>query len=138
MRIFLILISIALSAVAFSVQPKDYSWTTQSTGSWGSMPCGGGNIGLNVWVEQDELYFYVSQNGAFDENNTLLKQGRFRLKIFPNPFANKSDFKQTLKLNDGHVAIQAGNASIILWVDVFKPIIHLEVKSKKTGDINPD
>lgn len=134
MRIFLIFISIALSAVAFSIQPKDYSWTTQSAGSWASMPCGGGNIGLNVWVEQDELLFYVGQNGAFDENNTLLKQGRFRLKISPNPFANKSDFKQTLKLNDGHVAIQAGNTSIILWVDVFKPIIHLEVKSKQTAD----
>lgn len=134
MKIFLIFISLALSAVAFSVQPKDYSWTSQSTGSWASMPCGGGDIGLNVWVEQDELLFYVGQNGAFDENNTLLKQGRFRLKISPNPFTNKTDFKQTLKLNDGHVAIQAGNTAIILWVDVFKPIIHLEVKSKLNTD----
>ena len=36
-------------------------WTTQSTNSGESMPCSGGDIGLNVWVETDELLVYMGQ-----------------------------------------------------------------------------
>ena len=35
------------------------------------MPCGGGDIGLNVWVENNELLFYMAKSGTFDENNRL-------------------------------------------------------------------
>jgi hypothetical protein len=96
------------------------------------MPCGGGDVGLNVWVENGDLLFYVSQSGAFDENNTMLKQGRFRVKLTPNPFLNATDFRQTLKLNDGYVEISANGTTIQLWADVFKPVIHVEVLSRKT------
>jgi hypothetical protein len=33
------------------------------------MPCGGGDIGLNVWMVIGEFLFYLSRSGAFDENN---------------------------------------------------------------------
>jgi hypothetical protein len=61
-------------------------WTTQSQNSSESMPCGGGDIGLNVWVEKGDILFYLSRSGAFDENNVFPKFGRVRLKISPNPF----------------------------------------------------
>lgn len=38
------------------------------------MPCGGGSIGLNVWVENGDLMFYAQRSGTFDENNTMLKR----------------------------------------------------------------
>ena len=51
---------------------------------------------MNVWVEDDDVFFYLCRSGSFDENNTLLKQGRFRIRLTPNPFAGRSDFRQTL------------------------------------------
>ena len=45
------------------------------------MPCGGGDIGLNVWVENGDILFYIAKSDAFDENNTLLKLGRVRIHL---------------------------------------------------------
>jgi len=98
------------------------------------MPVGGGDIGCNVWVEKGDVFCYLSRSGAFDENNALLKLGRIRLKIFPNPFLDTS-FQQTLALNKGYIIIK-GNAdksnpvSLKIWVDVFKPVIHFELNAQ--------
>lgn len=110
-------------------------WTSQSENSAGSMPCGGGDIGLNVWVEKGEVMFYLSRSGTFDENNTLLKLGRVRLKLSPNPFDAGNSFKQELVLNEGYVKITGTKAGLStevkVWVDVFKPLINIEVKSNQ-------
>ena len=94
------------------------------------MPCGGGDIGLNVWVEDGDLLIYVARTGSFDENNALLKTGRIRLQLSPNPFAG-NDFRQQLLLNEGYVKIIANNnalkAEINVWVDVFNPVVHVDV-----------
>lgn len=113
-----------------AIEP-DYEWTSPSHNSSESMPCGGSGIGMNVWVENGDILFYIAQNGSYDENNTLLKQGRFRLKLTPNPFLNNSDFRQILKVNDGYVEISGGETIVQLWADVFKPVVHLDVKNKK-------
>src|SRR6476660_377381 len=73
------------------------TWTTQSKNSSESMHCGGGDIGLNVWVENNELLFYIARSGTFDETNALLKLGRVRVKLSPNPFEGNS-FQQQLVL----------------------------------------
>lgn len=124
------------------------------------MPCGGGDIGLNVWVENGDLLFYLSRSGTFDENNCLLKQGRFRISLLPkNLFDGAassastllpreqsvaqstsllkpqptllSTFRQELKLNDGYVEVQMGETILQLWVDVFHPVVHVEIESRK-------
>ncbi|HVF97073.1 MAG TPA: DUF5703 domain-containing protein, partial [Flavisolibacter sp.] len=56
------------------------TWTTQSKSSGESMPVGGGDIGLNVWVESGDLYFYMARSGTFDETNALLKLGRVKIR----------------------------------------------------------
>ncbi len=71
-KLFTLLLLIALPAT-FNGQPAGLMWTTQSRNSSESMPCGGGDIGLNVWTENHEILFYLSRSGTFDENNTLLK-----------------------------------------------------------------
>ncbi|WP_245652376.1 DUF5703 domain-containing protein [Rufibacter tibetensis] len=100
------------------------------------MPCGGGDIGLNVWMENGELLFYMSRSGAFDENNVFPKFGRVRVKLSPNPFEEGTSFRQELKLQEGYVEVtgQKGNhtAKINAWVDVFRPVIHIEVASNKS------
>jgi hypothetical protein len=109
-------------------------WNSQSKNSGESMPTGGGDIGLNVWVENGDLLFYISRSGAFDENNTLLKQGRVRVRLDPNPFED-GEFIQELKLKEGYVAITGKNkhlqVKMNVWVDVFKPVIHVDVSSSK-------
>ena len=112
-----------------AVVPEDLAWNTPSRNSSESMPCGGGDIGMNVWVENGDIYFYVNRSGSFDENSTLLKQGRFRLHIMPE--LDMSQFRQTLKVNDGYVEISDGNRQVQLWCDVFHPVIHVSIKGKQ-------
>lgn len=112
-------------------QPAPYIWTSPSSNSSESMPCGGGDIGLNVWVEKGDLLFYMSRSGAFDESNTLLKQGRVRVHIDSSPFIKATDFRQELHLEEGYIKISAGDVVICLWVDVFHPVVYVDLKSKK-------
>lgn len=104
-------------------------WNTQSRHAGESMPCGGGDIGLNVWVEKGDLLFYLSRSGTFDENNAMLKLGRVRVRIEGRPF-DKGDFRQELHLEDGSVIVSGGGVRIVLWVDVFHPVVHVSMESK--------
>ena len=120
---------VAFTAAGATGQPADYEWRTQSQNSSESMPCGGGDIGMNVWVEQGDVLFYAARSGAFDENNTLLKAGRFRLSLSPG--LNMEHFRQTLHLEEGYVEISDGQLSIQLWADVWKPVVHVDVSSPR-------
>ncbi|WAC13960.1 DUF5703 domain-containing protein [Dyadobacter pollutisoli] len=119
----------------FSAEMYDLKWKSQSTNSGESMPCGGGDIGLNVWVEKGDILFYMSRSGTLDENNVFPKLGRVRIKLYPNPFEAGSSFEQELKLKEGYVLItgQKGNlrANVKIWVDVFRPVVQVEVSSSK-------
>ncbi|MFI5158770.1 MAG: DUF5703 domain-containing protein [Sphingobacteriales bacterium] len=112
----------------------DLTWNSQSKNSSESMPCGGGDIGLNVWCENNQIYFYISKSGTFDENNTFLKLGRVRIKLSPNPFSD-NNFKQQLFLQDGSVIINSKNGrlstQVKLWVDVYRPVVHIEINSNQ-------
>ncbi|HEX5790593.1 MAG TPA: DUF5703 domain-containing protein [Luteolibacter sp.] len=115
-------------------------WTSQSENSAGSMPCVGGDIGLNVWVEKGELFFLIGRAGCRDENGSLLKLGRVRLQIDPSPFAADAEFRQELRLQDGQVWIHAarkdGNsADIRLWVEIDRPVVHAEVHTSQASKV---
>ncbi|MHC4464671.1 MAG: DUF5703 domain-containing protein [Planctomycetota bacterium] len=108
-------------------------WNSQSANAGESMPVGGGDIGLNVWVENNELLFYIGRSGTFDENNHMLKLGRVRLKLDPNPFSKEGEFRQELKLRQGYIKItgKAAETSAIIkiWVEVFHPVVHVDIDS---------
>ena len=56
----------ALAAVK-SLDDCNVVWGSPSGDSFGSMPLGNGDVGLNVWVEHNgDLVFYVSKVDAFD------------------------------------------------------------------------
>ena len=78
-----------------SIDTYNITWTSPSETAGASMPCGGGGIGANVWVEKGSLYLYLQQSGWFDENNTSLKAGRIKIDLTPNPLAG-SFFIQSL------------------------------------------
>lgn len=126
----IILLLCATTTNAAEYRPKDYTWTTQSKNSSESMPCGGHDVGMNVWVENGDVLFYVSQSGALDENGTLLKAGRFRLRLTDGTM-DKDDFTQTLSLYDGATYINAGDVKIRLWADTQQPIVFMTLEAKK-------
>jgi hypothetical protein len=107
-------------------------WTTPSANSDGSMPIGNGEMGLNVWVEEGgDLLFYLARTDAWSGNGRLLKLGRIRVKLTPNPFAKGLPFRQELKLREGEIEIVAGQADrsvqLRVWVDASAPVVHVDV-----------
>ena len=130
-RYFLLLL--LLKTVMVMGQPADYEWNSWSRNSSESMPCGGGDIGMNVWVEQGDVLFYVSRSGTFDENNTLLKQGRVRLRF--TPALSERNFRQVLHLNEGYLEISDGKVTVQLWADVWKPVVHVDVDSRQPVEV---
>ena len=125
----------AIPAVAGDYVPSDYVWTSPSQNSAGSMPCGGHDVGMNVWVEDGDVMFYVARSGMFDENNTLLKAGRFRLSLASDPFrGGDGTFSQTLRLSDGAVYVKGGDAEVRIWADVHTSAVFMEITSKTKTD----
>ncbi len=109
-------------------------WNSQSKNPSESMPCGGGDIGMNVWVENGELLIYVNRSGSYNEDNALMKAGRIRVKLSPNPFDGKI-FKQELHLHEGFVTVEGESsnikATVKIWADVFNPVAHIDISSDK-------
>ena len=129
-----------IHAHAESVQtgPEPYNvvWNSPSKDFNGSMPIGNGDIGANVWVEQGgDLLFYISKTDAWSENARLLKLGRIRIRLTPNPFASGSLFQQELDLKNGVIKIRATPESIgnevdlNFWIDANNPVIRITGKA---------
>ena len=113
-------------------EPMPLIWTTPSRDAAGSMPLGNGDLGLNVWVEADgDLRFYVSKTDAWDEHARLLKLGRVRVALSPNPFRAGAPFRQALDLVDGSIRITAGAGAgavaLHLWADAHRPVVRLAI-----------
>ena len=123
------------------------------------MPVGGGDIGLNVWVEKNDLLLYLSRAGCRDENGALLKLGRIRIQLSPNPFSEGGFFRQELKLALSCIEIKAGPASgnansetaganggapyagpatatIRIWAEVHRPVVHIDIETAEPGAVS--
>ncbi|MFI5379093.1 MAG: DUF5703 domain-containing protein [Tepidisphaerales bacterium] len=117
---------------ANSLDAYNVVWTSPSRDSSGSMPLGNGDVGLNVWMEPSgDLVFYLSKTDAFSENGQLLKLGRVRVKLDPNPLAAGAPFRQELKLASGTIEFSIGQPATTLrvWVDANRPAVHVDVRS---------
>ncbi len=126
--------------------PYNVVWTSPSHDAAGSMPLGNGQVGINLWVEEDgDLRFYISRNDSFTEVSRLVKVGGVRISLDPNPFKKGMKFRQELKLADGICEITAGEGkgkvSLKVFVDPDSPVIHvagqsdLPLKVKAAADI---
>ena len=106
----------------------------------GAMPLGNGQVGVSAWVEENgDMVFYISKTDAYDDNNRLLKLGRVRVRLTPNPVVAGGPYRQELKLGSGEFVVQAGKGdaavTLRLWVDANQPVIRLEAEGKKPFDI---
>lgn len=129
MRLAASLLILAFTVSAFAqtdLDKQNVVWTSPGRDASGSMPIGNGEVGLNVWVEENgDLLFYVSRTDAWSEASRLLKLGRVRVKITPNPFEKGKPFRQELILRDGRISIKAGPVDLNILVDAHRPVIHL-------------
>ena len=127
-------ILLTIPSTAQPTQNYDLVWTTPSANAGASMPCGGGDIGMNIWVENGDLLIYVARSGNLDENNGLLKTGRLRIRLSPNPFTGK-DFRQQLHLRKGYVTIHGADngvtATMQIWADVMQPVAHFQLTADR-------
>ncbi len=119
---------------AAALSACDVSWNTLGKDSADSMPLGNGDIGLNVWTEQNgDLLFYISKSDAWAEDNNLVKLGRVRVSLSPNPFTAGAPLSQTLHLQDGAVEVTVGTGAsqIVLrvWVDANHPVVRVQATS---------
>ncbi len=126
-------LSLIAFALLFAVSaaadiPADYVWDSMSRDSSQSMPVGGGDIGLNVWAEDGDVLFYMCRSGAYDENGALLKQGRVRIHIPGSPV---KPFSQRLRLVDGYCELALGDSKVVIWADVYRPVVHVEIEGRK-------
>ncbi|HUT24899.1 MAG TPA: DUF5703 domain-containing protein [Sumerlaeia bacterium] len=109
----------------------DVAWNTPSDDASGSMPLGNGDIGVNAWVEKSgDLAFYISKTDSWDDNGRLLKVGRVRMRLKPNPLPSSATFRQTLSLTDATINVRYGEGDAAVdcrvWVDANHPVIYAE------------
>jgi len=110
----------------------DVTWDSPSKDASGSMPLGNGDIGLNAWVgDNGDLAFYISKTDSWGDNGRLLKIGKVRIALRPNPFSSTARFSQTLSLADATMNVRYGEGDratdLRVWVDANHPVIHVEV-----------
>ena len=111
---------------------NDVTWNSLGTNENNSMPLGNGDIALNIWTEQNgDIVLLVAKSDAWSENGQLLKLGRVRVKLTPNPFISPAAVTQILKLETGEIQIQSGKSIAHIWVDANHPVVHLEVQSEQ-------
>jgi alpha-L-fucosidase 2 len=118
---------VALASENPFVSVNDVTWTEPGHNENDSMPIGNGDLAANVWTEQNgDLMLLVAKADAWTELGKLVKLGRVRVKIAPNPFAGAAGFQQILRLEKGSVEIKSGANVVLVWVDANRPVIHVE------------
>ncbi|MCC6125553.1 MAG: hypothetical protein IT426_11365 [Pirellulales bacterium] len=105
-------------------------WTTPSKDAAGSMPLGNGELGLNLWIEENgDLQFYISRTDSLSEISQLVKLGKVRVSLAPNPFLGGAPFKQELRLREGRCEITGGEGEkrvkLTVFVDAERPVVHI-------------
>src|SRR5882757_2636358 len=113
------------------VAGNDVTWNSLGTNENDSLPVGNGDIALNVWTEQNgDIVLLIGKSDAWSENGQLLKLGRVRVKLTPNPFNSPGAFTQTLRLETGEIEIRSGKNLARVWADANHPVIHIEFESE--------
>jgi hypothetical protein len=123
---------------------EDYQvvWDSPSKDYTGSMPLGNGEIGLNAWMEENgDLCFFIGKTDSWDDNARLLKVGKVRVSLRPNPLAPGAKFRQTLALRRGEIVIEitgapkaGGGASktvLHVWADANHPVVYVTAEGSE-------
>jgi len=136
----------------------DVIWNQPGHGAVDSMPLGNGDIGLNLWTEENgSLDFYLSKSDAWSEEPNgalgLMKYGGVRVCISGKRSWNPKSFQQKLHLAQAEIEVNDEEVHVVVWVEAEHPVVHVSVQSvdpvtvqvsllnwrtEKTGKISPD
>lgn len=141
--ILLFMVALTLNAAA---QPRtsgasraaayDVKWNTLGSSEKDSLPLGNGDIAANVWTEQNgDIVLLVAKADAWTELGKLVKLGRIRIHLDPNPFVPASGFTQALHLEHGDIEIGNAGTAIRIWADANHPALHVEVRTAQPGSL---
>jgi len=119
--------SAGVRAAQNPISVNDVKWTTLGQNENDSMPVGNGDLAANVWTEQNgDIVLLVAKADAWTELGKLVKLGRVRIQLNPNPFAGAADFTQILRLEDAAIEIKSGKNTVLIWADANHPVIHVD------------
>ncbi len=107
------------------------TWDSPGKSYKDSMPIGNGDVGLNIWTEENgDVVFLIDKTDAWTENGQLVKLGRVRVKFDASPFKAGPLFRQILLPRLGAIEIRgAASAVLRIWIDANAPVVHLEMHS---------
>lgn len=98
----------AIAAKDMNLKKLNPRFPTPGRNSYDSMPLGNGETAANVWAdEKGGIHFYLSRTDAWSGIGRLLKVGRVRLEVTPNPF--EKNFMQELDLETASIVLQGAN-----------------------------
>ena len=99
-----------------------------------SMPIGNGDLAANVWTEQNgDVVLLVAKADAWTETGKLVKLGRVRIQLNPNPFVGTTNISQTLKLDNSSIELKCDGNIARIWIDANHPVLHVETHLEKPG-----
>lgn len=108
------------SDIKQTIESYNISYDSQCKDAGDSMPLGGHYVGYNVWTQDNILYLYMAQSGAFDEAGNMVKAGRIKIEFDVNPF--KDSYTQKLRLYTGDILIEGVSDNVktrvLLWTDI--------------------
>jgi len=115
---------------------NDVVWTVPGASENDSMPLGNGDLAANVWTEANgDVMLLVAKADAWTETDTLVKLGRVRVQLTPNPFAGAPGFTQVLQLEKGRMELKNGENVMVIWIDANNPVLHLEAHLEHPGNL---
>lgn len=135
--IFLVGLFVLFQLQAKSVSKYNVIWNSPSKDASGTMPIGNGDLAANVYaIENGDLYLLLSKNDAYNYCGDLLKTGRVKISLFPNPFTAKSRFRQELDLETASIYITSDELQIRVWADANKPVYHVTIESPQALQVS--
>lgn len=118
------------------VSAEDVTWTALGQNENDSMPIGNGDLAANVWTESNgDLVLLVSKSDAWTGMGKLVKLGRVRIQLTPNPWVGAEHFQQILRLEDGEIEIRNEKDVVRVWIDANHPVLHVEAALKEPATL---
>ncbi|MDO4570122.1 MAG: DUF5703 domain-containing protein [Planctomycetia bacterium] len=118
------------------------TWETPS-GDWrGSVPLGNGEVGANVWVDEEgNLGFFISRTDALDEFGRLVKVGGGFIRLDfgdASPEGKLEAFRQSLEVREGALIVRYGSegesVKMRAWIDAYRPVLVVEIDTELVCD----
>lgn len=95
-------------------------------GKSGNLPIGNGDIGANVWIDEErKINLLLSKTDALSELTRPLKLGLVKIGFSNEIFNSENKFSSTLLLQDGciYITVETNRLKINVYIDAYNPAI---------------